>query len=222
MFKKTKNVNPAQKIMNINFYNLNITLKFKKGVKYIRLKVSKEAKISMSLPFYCTQKNAILFLQENRKWLEKVYINTLKNLPKNGEIIYLGKNYKLEFDTNVKYVLITNDTVIAHNEKMLQKFKKEKAREIFTYFIEKFRPIINKNINRLRITSASRRWGSCNTRKGYINLSINLLTKSPHLIEYVVLHEMTHLIYPHHQHSFYKFIKAIMPDFRERELNLKG
>ena len=67
------------------------------------------------------------------------------------------------------------------------------------------------------------RWGSCNSRKGYINLSLNLIEKAPDLVEYVVLHELAHLIYPHHQKSFYDFIAKLMPDFkaREKQLNKK-
>ncbi|MBQ7270076.1 MAG: M48 family metallopeptidase, partial [Campylobacter sp.] len=59
-------------------------------------------------------------------------------------------------------------------------------------------------------------WGSCNHKKGYINLSLNLVKKDLKFIEYVVLHELTHLIYPHHRNEFYAFIAKIMPDFKER------
>lgn len=102
----------------------------------------------------------------------------------------------------------------------LENYKKAFARRIYGHFIAKFAPTVNRKINRVVIRKMTTRWGSCNSRKGYINLSLNLIEKAPELVEYVVLHELTHLIYPHHQKSFYDFIAKLMPDFKTREQRL--
>ena len=102
----------------------------------------------------------------------------------------------------------------------LENYKKAFARRIYGHFIDKLAPAVNRKINRVVVRKMTTRWGSCNSRKGYINLSLNLIEKAPELVEYVVLHELTHLIYPHHQKSFYGFIAALMPDFRSREKRL--
>ncbi|MFC2751224.1 MAG: M48 family metallopeptidase [Campylobacter sp.] len=102
----------------------------------------------------------------------------------------------------------------------LENYKKAFARRIYEHFIAKFAPAVNRKINRVVVRKMTTRWGSCNSRKGYINLSLNLIEKAPELVEYVVLHELAHLIYPHHQKSFYGFIAALMSDFRSREKRL--
>lgn len=102
----------------------------------------------------------------------------------------------------------------------LENYKKAFARRIYGHFIAKFAPAVNRKINRVVVRKMTTRWGSCNSRKGYINLSLNLIEKAPELVEYVVLHELTHLIYPHHQKSFYDFIAGLMPDFKTREQRL--
>ena len=102
----------------------------------------------------------------------------------------------------------------------LENYKKAFARRIYGHFIAKFAPTVNRKINRVVVRKMTTRWGSCNSRKGYINLSLNLIKKAPELVEYVVLHELTHLIYPHHQKSFYDFIVKLMPDFKTREQRL--
>ncbi|WP_298945023.1 SprT family zinc-dependent metalloprotease [uncultured Campylobacter sp.] len=102
----------------------------------------------------------------------------------------------------------------------LENHKKAFARRIYGHFIAKFAPAVNRKINRVVVRKMTTRWGSCNSRKGYINLSLNLIEKAPELVEYVVLHELTHLIYPHHQKSFYGFIAGLMPDFKTREQRL--
>lgn len=102
----------------------------------------------------------------------------------------------------------------------LENYKKAFARRVYEHFITKFAPAVNRKINRVVVRKMTTRWGSCNSRKGYINLSLNLIEKAPELIEYVVLHELAHLIYPHHQKSFYDFIAGLMPDFKSREKRL--
>ena len=102
----------------------------------------------------------------------------------------------------------------------LENYKKTFARRVYEHFIAKFAPTVNRKINRIVVRKMTTRWGSCNSRKGYINLSLNLIEKAPELVEYVVLHELAHLIYPHHQKSFYGFIAGLMPDFKTREQRL--
>ena len=113
--------------------------------------------------------------------------------------------------------------IYAPNLAALENYKKTFARRIYEHFIAKFAPAVNRKINRIVVRKMTTRWGSCNSRKGYINLSLNLIEKAPELVEYVVLHELAHLIYPHHQKSFYGFITGLMPDFKmlEQRLNKK-
>lgn len=110
--------------------------------------------------------------------------------------------------------------IYAPNLAALENYKKAFARRVYGHFIAKFAPAVNRKINRVVVRKMTTRWGSCNSRKGYINLSLNLIEKAPELVEYVVLHELAHLIYPHHQKSFYNFIAELMPDFKTREQRL--
>jgi len=110
--------------------------------------------------------------------------------------------------------------IYAPNLAALENYKKTFARRVYEHFIAKFAPAVNRKINRVVVRKMTTRWGSCNSHKGYINLSLNLIEKAPELVEYVVLHELTHLIYPHHQKSFYDFIAKLMPDFKTREQRL--
>lgn len=206
----------------IDFLDFKVFLKFSKQVKNLRLKINKNGEISCSLPLYATQKTAMDFLNANKDWIIKTHKKVSENLPKDDEICLLGKTYKIKFDENLSSVLITDNQILAPNLKKLDEFKAKEARRIFTEFIEKFKPTINRQINKITIRKMQTRWGSCNSRKGYINLNLNLIEKAPNLIEYVILHELTHLMYPHHQSSFYAYIEAIMSDYRQREMALKG
>lgn len=209
----------AVKTACVKFENFDVALKFKR-IKSTRIKIDKRGKISLSLPYFCTQREAFKILEKNSEWIRKTYERISANLLKDDEFCLLGKIYKIKFDENLNSVLISNDQILAPNLKRLEEFKKSEAKRVFTGFIDKFSPIINRKINRVVIRKMQTRWGSCNSRKGYINLNLNLIEKEPDLIEYVVLHELTHLIYPHHQKSFYEYIGSLMIDFKEREKRL--
>ncbi|MBF7043742.1 M48 metallopeptidase family protein, partial [Campylobacter volucris] len=78
-----------------------------------------------------------------------------------------------------------------------------------------------KKVQKISIKEMVSRWGSCNHKKAYINLNLKLMQKPIKSIEYVILHELTHLIYPHHQKEFYAFLYNLMPDYKAREIYLK-
>ncbi len=63
-------------------------------------------------------------------------------------------------------------------------------------------------------------WGSCTPTKSKITLNEYLLKADIRCIQYVVLHELTHLLYPNHSSEFYDFLTVQMPDWKERKKRL--
>ncbi len=218
----------------VKFQNFDVTLNFKKRVKNLRLRVDKNAKISMSLPFYSTQKAAFAFLAKHVEWLVATHTRISANLPLENEFIFLGEKWSVKLDPDFKGVKFQNFSapgggdeiyageILAPNFTALENFKKARAKQIYGEMIAKFEPLIARPATRLCVRKMATRWGSCNSRKGYINLSLNLIEKPLAQVEYVVLHELAHLLYPHHGTKFYEFIAGIMPDFHSRERALNG
>ena len=205
----------------VKFQNFDVTLNFKKRVKNLRLRVDKNAKISMSLPFYSTQKSAFAFLAKHAEWLVATHARISANLPLENEFIFLGVKFQ-NFSAPDGGGEIYAGEILAPNFTALENFKKARAKQIYGEMIAKFEPLIARPATRLCVRKMATRWGSCNSRKGYINLSLNLIEKPLAQVEYVVLHELAHLLYPHHGTKFYEFIAGIMPDFRSRERALNG
>ena len=65
------------------------------------------------------------------------------------------------------------------------------------------------------------RWGSCNTRTGRINLSLNLAHKHPMCLEYVVIHELVHLLERNHTPRFHGLVAKFCPFAQEAERHLR-
>lgn len=72
----------------------------------------------------------------------------------------------------------------------------------------------------VRIKHNSSNWGSC-SRKGNINLNLNLMRVPEELREYVMLHELCHLRHPNHGAQFHSLLESLCPDHRRKERELR-
>jgi predicted metal-dependent hydrolase len=66
------------------------------------------------------------------------------------------------------------------------------------------------------------KWGSCNHRDGNIRLNTELVKKPKDLVEYVIVHEMIHLLEPTHNEHFIRLLTAHFPNWREARAELNG
>ncbi|WP_297959286.1 M48 family metallopeptidase [uncultured Campylobacter sp.] len=113
-------------------------------------------------------------------------------------------------------IFMSRDAIFCESEGEFAAFKKAFALELYLRYIEKFSLRIGRKIARVRVRKMQTRWGSCNHAKGYLNFSLSLIERDPRFVEYVVLHELAHLIHANHGADFYALIAQIMPDFRAR------
>ena len=113
-------------------------------------------------------------------------------------------------------IFMSRGVIFCESEGEFAAFKKAFALELYLHYIEKFSPRIGRKIARVRVRKMQTRWGSCNHAKGYLNFSLSLIERDRRFVEYVVLHELAHLIHANHGADFYALIAQIMPDFRAR------
>lgn len=113
-------------------------------------------------------------------------------------------------------ISVSEGVIFCEGEGEFAAFKKAFALEIYLRYIAKLSPQIGRKIARVRVRKMQTRWGSCNHAKGYLNFSLSLIERDPRFVEYVVLHELAHLIHANHGADFYALIAQIMPDFRAR------
>lgn len=83
-----------------------------------------------------------------------------------------------------------------------------------------FAPHVGKAVRKLTIRAQRTRWGSCTTR-GSISLNWRLMQASPEIFDYVVVHELCHLLVPNHSPRFWNEVGRILPDYQARRAALR-
>ena len=102
-------------------------------------------------------------------------------------------------------------------KEIVNSWYREEGKKVFVPVVENYLNLTGKKINKLTVKTLKSNWGSCNYKKGYINLNSEMMKKDIKFIEYVILHEIAHLEHPDHSRNFYGYIEKFMPDWKERK-----
>ena len=107
-------------------------------------------------------------------------------------------------------------------ERTPEQIKEAKAelKKIITPMIEIYSVLMGVHPEAVTITSAKTRFGSCSA-KNRISFSFRLLDYPPEAVEYVVVHELAHIIHKNHGAGFYACVEKYLPDYRQRVKLLK-
>ena len=105
------------------------------------------------------------------------------------------------------------------NEEKIQLLRK-KAKEILPAKVSYYADIMGLKYGRITITGAKTRFGSCSS-KGNLSFSYLLMLYPDDAIDYVVVHELSHLLEMNHSARFYKIIESVLPDYKQRIKLLK-
>ena len=204
-----------------------ITVKPSKG-KYLRLKVDgKTAEVVLFVPRGVTKAQAEAFALSKAEWIagakERVMKRLLNESLSSGFAPLFG--FKLPIVYGARKCCIHDGkiylNVCSGNEAVaLKEVYKQQLAAYITQKLPYFEGLTGLKATGWRLREMTSRWGSCNTVSGVITFSIALAKKSPKLIDYVILHELAHLIYPNHQAGFKAYLSKYMPEWKKYKKRL--
>lgn len=140
--------------------------------------------------------------------------------------LYLGRQYRLKIHINNERIVKLKGGFIhvwiPSREKetvaqLVESWYREKAKKHFFDAVKRVIPRFgNFDLPKFKITirKMEKRWGSCSP-SGNITLNLELIKAAKGCIEYVIIHEICHLIYPNHTRSFYNLQEAKLPDWQK-------
>ena len=205
----------------------------KKDVKNITLKVRPNGEAILTAPNSANDEHIKFIMQKRAKWIaqKRAFFASFKMPEKeyvSGEDFrYLGRSYRLKVlqskEERVKLqrgyleLFVKDKSDLKRKENLIYEWYHEKAMLYFFNILQEFNKIVKQDIKSVKIRQMKTRWGSCNPYKSYINLNIELIKKPKACIEYVVFHELAHLLYPNHSKKFYDYLSLYMPDWQKRK-----
>lgn len=147
------------------------------------------------------------------------------------QLLFLGKTMTLtiehntrskavEYEPGVLQLAMPNQDEMLIARKVVQWYKKQAVTD-FTRRLEIFSSKLGVKFTSLTLSNAASRWGSCNSKKE-IRLNWRLLQAPPHIINYVVCHELAHIKEMNHSAKFWATVASIFPDYKSAEKELKA
>ncbi|MDP3972509.1 MAG: SprT family zinc-dependent metalloprotease [Candidatus Nanopelagicales bacterium] len=107
-------------------------------------------------------------------------------------------------------------------ETVLQNWQRQQLRAAIPPLLAEWEPIVGRSVNQWGIRRMKTRWGSCNPTAARIWLSLELARRHPHCLEYVAVHELTHLLERGHGERFKRLMDGFLPDWRARRRQLNA
>lgn len=226
---------------SIEFDDKKINFQLKKTKrKTLGLEVDYAGSLIVTAPDYIPMSRIEDILVKKKDWiLEKInekkenyQIQPARSFV-SGESIYLfGRQYYLKIIKSNDYYV-----EVAHNRiHFYVKDLNEAEAKVTEYLDNEFKVLINKTTTeclnvfkekysisieaKFNIRKMSKRWGSC-TQNGIINLNPLLVAASVECIEYVIFHELTHLLHDDHNDEFFRALKSVCPKYKELKEKLE-
>lgn len=208
--------------MNIDIngvsYPINVIRKDNKNT-YIRVK---NGVINVSTNYLESNKRILKLINDNITSIEKMINKDNKKREKNSKFYYFGTNYDIIIGS-FSEVDIANDKIFAPSYKELEKWLNKNIREIFTNRLNYWYNEFEENIPKpsLKLRKMTTRWGVCNTKNKCITLNIELFKYDKECLDYVIVHELSHLVYPNHSKSFWNVVSKYCPNYKILRNKLK-
>jgi predicted metal-dependent hydrolase len=215
----------------------------KKNIKNVYLSVyPPNGQVKISAPKKMTDDDIRLFVMSKVPWIKKQQrkFKNQERIPereyKSGESHYFGgQQYLLNViyqNSNKSKVEIRNNKYIdlyvkegsgkEKREDIIKEWYRKELKSIIPPLIQKWEEIMNLRVNEWGVKQMKTRWGTCNINAKRIWLNLELAKKSPHCLEYIIVHEMAHLIEKGHGDKFKAIMDRYYPNWKNVNAELNG
>ncbi|PHR56154.1 MAG: hypothetical protein COA44_08655 [Arcobacter sp.] len=219
MLRKLFSFTPPTKI-SLDGVDFKIKHSLRRNMRKMIIRVENKYEIRLSSS-KVSQKNLILFIQENKSWVLNQHENIKDIYPIESSFYYLNTHYTVKHHNEKmriqdKMVYINPLKAKLHTDN----FYKKQAKAYLPTRVQLWSERMNLSYNKLGFRLAKKRWGSCNSRK---NISLNpyMMKLSYEMIDYIIVHELSHLVHLNHSKKFYEIIERYLPGHEGIEKSIK-
>ena len=166
---------------------LDVRLMRKKNMRNIRLRVNNDGEITVSAPPRTSKHEITKFVEKNTEWIASQQTK-IANSP-----MYIASRAS-DAEKSEWRIIVEAGTKL---------------------LLEKWEPVIGVRTKKLVFRNMKSRWGSCQPATGRVCINTRLALFPPRCLEYVVVHELVHMLEPSHNARFHAFVDEFLPDWKE-------
>ena len=188
----------------------------RKNNKNIYIRVKDDLKIYITCNYLTTNKVIKRLLEDNEDFIRNAIKRVKSNVKDENKLFYLGNSYDIIIDRNVNNIEIIGSKIYTPNMDKLDKWYRE---EIVNTFDDRYVKVFNnfhENIKSpiLKIRTMKSRWGVYNKKNHTITLNSKLIEFDVEKIDYVIVHELSHIIHFDHSKEFWNLVSKYCPNYK--------
>jgi len=197
--------------------------------KTIAVEITKEGGVLVRAPLTLARREVFAFVHQNRAWIARKHAQARVLQEERGprrflegeSFPFLGEQHRLRFVEGGEYLRKENGEFLlgadlaSRARDLFRTWYRARAREIFEERVERFALQMGLRVQAVRITDANQRWGSCSAA-GSLNFAWRLVMAPPPVIDYVIVHELAHLVEMNHSRRFWDCVARVIPDHPAR------
>lgn len=202
---------------NNNKYEVEIIKKNNKNI-YIRIK---DNKIIVTCNYFTTKREIEKLIKTNYNSITKMIDKVNIKKEKEDNFYLFGTKYDIIY--GFSDINISDNKIYIKDSKTLNKYLDNKIKKVFTNRLDFWYNIFNENIPvpNLKIRKMTSRWGVCNLKNKNVTLNYYLYKYDLDCLDYVIVHELSHFIYPNHSKDFWNLVSNYIPNYKVKRNKLK-
>jgi hypothetical protein len=228
-------------VRKLEIQGICITVEDKKIQRmYLRV-YPPDGQVKMTVPRYTSLEAVRAFAESRMDWIlknrEKYRAQAQMTAPhcESGDQICLfgtlylltlqpsaGRTGAIAAENNEILLFCAPNATEAQRMAAMEQFYRARLREEIGARLEKWEKTIGVSASSYYLRAMNTRWGTCNTQTGRICLNLRLVHYPVRCLDYVMVHELCHLLVPNHSRRFYEVLGRYLPDWKELRARLNA
>ncbi len=199
----------------------------------LSITISKSGDVIVRAPKRLSMDYIMAFIKDKEKWITRKQkeIEDGKqsnyNISNYNTFLFCGKQYKRLDIEGIKKLELTNTNMVVPKgidknklTGLLQKWYMGLCKDIITNRLDYFANLMMIDYDKVSYMNNKTRWGSC-SKDATIKFNFRILMLPHRVIDYIIVHELSHLVEFNHGPKFYALVESVMPDYKEQKRILK-
>lgn len=208
------------------------TLVVRRPQKNIYLSVRPDGTLRVSCPLATSDAEIERFAASQSRWLHKRRAAVLQMRDKRMKhdaddtvllwgrplplVVAHGRPYGASLRGETILLNLPENGTADERSKLIHSFLRTRLGLAIPPLLARWQPVLGAQASGWHMRDMMTRWGSCNTRTGRLCFNLRLAAKDPRCLEYVVVHELSHLIVASHSAAFWNCVARCLPDWQQR------